>query len=282
MSTMPDLAQIAQSASSHAWLYLPFAVLLGALHALEPGHAKSLMAAYIVAIRGTAGQAVTLAGAAAVGHTIVVWALAVAALSLGERYVVDEAEPWLTLLSGILVVLLALRMFWVLRRRGHDRHGHSHHPGPLHHHSRSRPSDHLHHCGPLHDGRTEGDHDRHARPAAPNTGVTTGQIVWFGFTGGLLPCPGAIAVLLVCIQLKAFALGLAMVAAFSAGLALTLVAIGVAVAWSSARLAGAWPGLDRWAGRLPYLSAAVVLAMGLALSAAGLSGTGLIGPKRPR
>jgi ABC-type nickel/cobalt efflux system permease component RcnA len=63
--------------------------------------------------------------------------------------------------------------------------------------------------------------------------VTTGQIIWFGFTGGLLPCPAAIAVLLVCIHVKAFALGVAMVAAFSVGLALTLVIIGVSVAWGS-------------------------------------------------
>lgn len=101
--------------------------------------------------------------------------------------------------------------------------------------------------------------------------MTTGQIIWFGFTGGLLPCPAAIAVLLVCIQIKAFALGVAMVAAFSVGLALTLVVIGVSVAWGSGKALALWPGFDRWAGRLPYISAGVVMVMGLALSAAGLS-----------
>jgi nickel/cobalt transporter (NicO) family protein len=107
---MPDLAAIIQGSASHAWVYLPVAIFLGALHALEPGHAKSLMAAYIVAIRGTASHAVVLAVSAAVGHTIVVWTLAITALALGERYVVDQAEPWLTVLSGVLIVLLALRM----------------------------------------------------------------------------------------------------------------------------------------------------------------------------
>ena len=77
---MPDLSQIIQISAAHAWFYLPVAVVLGALHALEPGHAKSLMAAYIVAIRGTAGQAALLGLSAAAGHTIVVWILAVAAL----------------------------------------------------------------------------------------------------------------------------------------------------------------------------------------------------------
>src|SRR5262249_17534355 len=79
LRTMPDLAHLIQSSTTPAWLYLPLAALLGALHALEPGHAKSLMAAYIVAIRGTTSQAATLALSAAVGHTIVVWALAITA-----------------------------------------------------------------------------------------------------------------------------------------------------------------------------------------------------------
>src|SRR4051812_32258557 len=138
---MPDLPSVVQSASSHAWLYLPFAVLLGALHALEPGHAKSLMGAYIVAIRGSAGQAVTLAISAAIGHTIIVWALAIAALAFGERYIVDQAELWLTFLSGVLIVLLAIRMFWALRRQGHGHHrGHDH----SHSHDHSHEGHHHH------------------------------------------------------------------------------------------------------------------------------------------
>src|SRR5262245_39058318 len=79
-TVMPDLSQIIQISAAHAWFYLPVAVILGALHALEPGHAKSLMAAYIIAIRGTSGQAALLGLSAAAGHTIVVWILAVAAL----------------------------------------------------------------------------------------------------------------------------------------------------------------------------------------------------------
>jgi ABC-type nickel/cobalt efflux system permease component RcnA len=257
---MPDLANIIQSSTAHAWLYLPLAALLGALHALEPGHAKSLMAAYIVAIRGTTSQAVTLALSAAVGHTIVVWALAITALAFGERYIVEQAEPWLTLLSGVLIVLLAIRMFWALRHRGH---------GPGHHH---HSHDHHHHHHHRHD------HHHHAPP--PSGHVTTGQIVWFGFTGGLMPCPAAIAVLLVCIQIKAFALGVAMVAAFSAGLALTLITIGVSVAWGSSKLLSLWPGFDRWAARLPYLSAGIMMMIGLAFTAVGWNAIQQ-GPRRP-
>lgn len=256
---MPDLSQIIQSSAAHAWLYLPLAALLGALHALEPGHAKSLMAAYIVAIRGTTSQAITLAISAAVGHTIVVWILAVVALAFGERYIVEQAEPWLTVLSGVLIVLLAIRMFWMLHHRRQAHH---------HHHAHDHDHQHDHHAGHHHDA------------SPPTEAVTTRQIIWFGFTGGLLPCPAAVAVLLVCIQVKAFALGVAMIAAFSVGLALTLIVIGVSVGWGSGKVLALWPGFDRWAKRLPYISAGVVMVMGFALAAAGLN-AGLNGPRRP-
>jgi nickel/cobalt exporter len=260
---MPDLTAIIQGSAAHAWLYLPFAVLIGALHALEPGHAKSLMAAYLVAIRGNAAQAVTLGISAAVGHTIVVWGLAIAALALGERYIVDQAEPWLTALSGILIVLLAVRMLWALRRRHHAHsHDHDHSHGHDHDHS------HDHHHGHSH------------APPKISGDVTTGQIVWFGFTGGLMPCPSAIAVLLVCVQLKAFALGVAMVGAFSAGIGATLVAIGLAVVWSSGKLTKAWPGFDRAAQRLPYVSAGFVMIIGLIMTAAGLNATGAFAARK--
>ena len=252
---MPDLTTIIQGSAAHAWLYLPFAILIGALHALEPGHAKSLMAAYIVAIRGNASQAVTLGISAAVGHTFIVWILAIAALAFGERYIVDQAEPWLTALSGILIVLLAIRMMWMLRGRHH--HDHHHHDDPAHDHGHS-----------------------HAPPKVHGL-VTTGQIIWFGFTGGLMPCPAAIAVLLICVQLKAFALGVAMVAAFSVGVGATLVAIGLAVVWSSGKLAKAWPGFDRLAQRLPFVSAGLVMIVGLIMTVAGLNGTGLLSARKP-
>jgi nickel/cobalt exporter len=256
---MPDITAIIQGSTAHAWLYLPVAILLGAMHALEPGHAKSLMAAYIVAIRGTATQAIVLAASATVGHTIIVWGLAIAALALGQRYIVDEAEPWLTAVSGILIIMLAVRMFWVLRGHHHSDHGHHH-------------DDHEH------------DHSHHGHSHEPpdvSGNVTTGQIIWFGFTGGLMPCPSAIAVLLICIQLKAFALGVAMVAAFSLGIGLTLIAVGLAVVWGSGRLSKAWPGFDRAARRLPYLSAGFVLIVGAIMTAAGLNATGAFSPRRP-
>jgi nickel/cobalt exporter len=255
--TIPDIADLIRQGASTPWLYLPVAIVLGALHALEPGHAKSLMAAYIVSIKGTAGQAALLGVSAAVGHTIVVWILAVAGLLLGNRLIVEQAEPWLMLLSGVLIVMLAVRMFWSLRKR--HAHGHGHDHGHSHGHGH--------------------DHSRHHHGHAP-AATRTSDILWFGFTGGLLPCPAAIAVLLVCIQLQQFALGVLMVAAFSAGLAATLVLIGVAASWGTRKASARWDGFDALAARLPYLSAAVVLAIGVVMSAAGLNATGLLGQIR--
>ena len=259
---MPDLSHIIQISSAHAWVYLPVAVVLGTLHALEPGHAKSLMAAYIVAIRGTSGQAALLGLSAAVGHTIVVWILAVAALLFGQNLIAEQAEPWLTLLSGVLVVLLAVRMFFRLRR------SHQHHHGGDHHHEHAD-----------HDYSHGHGHSHHHAQARPGAGL--GDIIWFGFTGGLLPCPAAIAVLLVCIQLRQFTLGVAMVAAFSVGLAITLVIIGMAASWASRKASTTWPWFDRVAQRLPYLSAGIVLILGLVMSAFGFHAAWLGAHRKP-
>ena len=107
--------------------------------------------------------------------------------------------------------------------------------------------------------------------------MSAGEIAWFGFTGGLLPCPAAIAVLLVCLQLKALTLGFAMVAAFSLGLAITLVAVGLAAAWGTQRAASAFPGFDRLAGRLPLISGSLVMLLGAAITLRGLSMLGVFG-----
>jgi nickel/cobalt exporter len=96
-----------------------------------------------------------------------------------------------------------------------------------------------------------------------------------------MPCPAALAVLLICIQLKAFALGVAMVAAFSIGVGATLIAIGLVVVWSSGRLARAWPGFDRAVARLPYVSAGLVLIVSLIMTAAGLNAAGVLASRRP-
>ena len=272
---MPDLAAVLQNGVGNPIVYLPLAVLLGALHALEPGHAKSLMAAFIVAIRGTSKQAVLLGVAAATGHTIIVWALALLGLYFGSRMNFERVEPWLVLLSGLLIIVLAARLLRAVRRDA-PRHGHGHDDD----HSHDGHGDEHHHG---HDHHNDGDAHAaaHARDIEARfkdrSAVSNAEIAWFGFTGGLLPCPAAIAVLLVCLQLKAFTLGVAMVAAFSLGLAITLVVIGLAAAWGTQTASQSWSGFEVWAPRLPSISAIIVMLLGVLMSLRGLWELGVFG-----
>ncbi|WP_262297633.1 nickel/cobalt efflux transporter [Microvirga sesbaniae] len=270
---MPDIAQLIQAGAANPWLYLPAAILLGALHALEPGHSKSMMAAFIVAVRGTPAQATLLGISAAIGHTIVVWALALLGLYLGDRLILDRAEPWLVLLSGLLIMALSFRIFWMLRA-AHHHHHHGHDHG--HHHGHDHSHD-AHHGDHKHlDAHAEA-HAREVRERfGGNRHVTNFDIAWFGFTGGLLPCPAAIAVLLICLQLRAFTLGIGMVAAFSVGLAITLVTVGIVAAWGTRALRTRWSGLEEWGERLPYISAGLVFVIGSTIALQGLWKLGLL------
>ena len=100
--------------------------------------------------------------------------------------------------------------------------------------------------------------------------MTTGQIIVFGLTGGLIPCPSAFAVLLVCLQLKRFALGFALVLAFSLGLALTLVTVGSLAALSVRHATKRFAGLHKLAAKMPYASAALMTLIGLFVTVQGL------------
>src|SRR5580698_1156326 len=104
---MSSFANLIQHSASHAWLFVPSAILLGALHGLEPGHSKTMMAAFIVAIRGTVTQAVLLGVAATVSHTAIVWAIALSGLYFGSRWQSGAVEPYLQLLSALLIILVA-------------------------------------------------------------------------------------------------------------------------------------------------------------------------------
>src|SRR5437870_10905684 len=107
VTSLPDLIQ---KSAAHAWLFIPSAILLGALHGLEPGHSKTMMAAFIVAIRGTIPQAVLLGIAATISHTAIIWILAPFALKFGQSWNPERTEPYFQIASGIIFVALALWM----------------------------------------------------------------------------------------------------------------------------------------------------------------------------
>ena len=278
---MPNFAELLQQGGAHAWLYFPSAILLGALHGLEPGHSKTMMAAFIVAIRGSVKQAVLLGLAATLSHTAVVWLVAIGGMYLGQGMDARTSEPYFQLASALLIIVIALWMLWRtwrgerMFRLEHDHHDHDHHHGHDHHH------DHAH-AHPTHGGlqlAPEGYQDAHERAHADdirkrfhNRQVTTGQIVMFGLTGGLIPCPAAITVLLLCLQVKEVALGGMLVLCFSIGLAITLVSVGAAAAIGARQASNRWPWLGAVARRAPYLSSVLIIAVGVYVGVHGWIG----------
>jgi nickel/cobalt exporter len=365
---MTSLADLLAQGAGHAWLFIPSALLLGALHGLEPGHSKTMMAAFIVAVRGTVWQAILLGLSATASHTLIVWIIGLAGLYFGRNLNLDTAEPWFQLASAAIIIAVALWMVWRTWREGRaetEEHDHDHHHDHGHDEIRridtghgvvalaifedgvppcfrvtaerghaprdseltvttTRPdgavqtfafldqgaflesvdaipephtfearlsiahgshghdfdvvfAEHDHGHGHDHGGLDVSDpgyQDAHERAHANDIkqrfagrDVTTGQIILFGLTGGLIPCPAAITVLLLCLQLKQVALGATLVLCFSIGLAITMVAVGVVAALgmrhAEKRFAGSFATFAR---RAPYASGALITIVGLILA----------------
>lgn len=287
---MNDLSSLLQQGGASAWLFLPSAVALGALHGLEPGHSKTVMAAFIIAVRGTVAQAVLLGLAATLSHTAVVWAVAMGGLYFGQRWSAATSEPYLQLVSAVLIAATAL---WMLLRtwrvvhghhhaddhdHDHDHgHGHGHAHGHAHHHDHDAHAAKASHPAPVLDAHAQAHADDIARRfGTAGREVTTGQIVVFGLTGGLIPCPASITVLLLCLQLKEVALGATLVLGFSVGLALTMVASGALAALSVRHATRRWSGFGRWADKAPYLSGTLMLLVAAFMAWEGWHGLALL------
>ena len=285
---MTSLADLLQQSAAHAWLFVPTAILLGALHGLEPGHSKTMMAAFIIAVRGTVRQAVLLGLAATLSHTVVVWVVALGGMWLFGGLNAEATEPYFQLASGVLIVVIAAWMLWRTRREQiaaeHYHHDHGHHHGHSHGHGHNHHGDHDHHeheefeeaeerglevaTGDFVDAH-EMAHAEDIRRRFANSNVTTGQIILFGLTGGLIPCPGAITVLLLCLQLQRLALGAVLVLCFSIGLAITMVASGVIAAISVKQVTKRWSGFGEIVRKAPYVSGGVILIVGLYVAVHG-------------
>lgn len=342
----------------NGWFFIPSAILLGALHGLEPGHSKTMMAAFIVAVKGTVKQAVMLGLAATLSHTAIVWLIAVGGMYISQKFTAEAAEPWMQLISGVIIVTTGVWMFWRTwsderawnKAQDHARdwttqvvdtgHGHvslsitqegEHHrfqlrtlsgkpltaegikvsvssdgyqPADIYHfierdgylesascievsnglsvtliighhdHTHDfdvhfRPGSHLENEDKEYQDAHERAHALDIQKRFENRDVTNGQILLFGLTGGLIPCPAAVTVLLICLQLKAMTLGATLVVSFSIGLALTLVAVGVVAAVGVQKATSKWSGLNDVARRAPYLSGVLISAVGLYMGVHG-------------
>jgi nickel/cobalt exporter len=206
------------------------AMFWGAAHALTPGHGKAIVAAYLVGSRGRPRHAVLLGLIVTATHTAGVFALGLVTLLLSRFIVPERLYPWLTVASGLLVVGIGAAVLL-----GRARHAHAHARGHNHHH-------HSH------------DH-----------GYGRGGLVGVGVAAGLLPCPSALVVLLSAIALHRVGFGLALIVAFSLGLAVTITTIGL-VAVLARRAFGRLSLDGRLANALPAASALLILAVGIGIT----------------
>lgn len=280
-----DIVSIVENGTTSPFFMVLLALAIGALHGLEPGHSKTMMAAFIIAVKGTIAQAVQLGLAATVSHSLIVWILGLAALYFGNEMIGEELEPWFIMVSGIIIMAVAVWVFirtWQSQpKRPHHHHhhdtlshghGHSHdHADGHHHHHDHSDHDHSHLSGDAHAMA-------HAREIEERFGstarATTGQTIAFGLTGGLIPCPAAITVLILCLHTNQFWLGVGLVSAFSVGLALTLVAAGVLAAIGLRYAMTKTDKLDKILARAPFLSASLIGLIGLYMAYSGWSHLG--------
>jgi nickel/cobalt transporter (NicO) family protein len=249
---------------------LLLALALGALHALEPGHGKTLLAVSLVGARATARQAVLLASALTVAHTAGVLVLGVVLLLAATWIVPEQIYPWITLGSGVFVTVLGARaVAREVRSRLPFAHAHAHeHP-----HAHPHVHDHVHALGD--DHHHHGDELAHARAhAIPGTApLTFRSAVLAAASGNIAPCPAALVVLLAAIGLHRVGYGLVLIVAFSIGLAAVLTVLGIAVVRSAAWLV-ARPRFERAARLAPLVTSCVIATVGAVMIGEGFAAQG--------
>lgn len=235
-------------------LLLLASLVWGAFHALSPGHGKTMVAAYLVGTRGTARDAVLLGGVVTVTHTMGVFALGLVTLLLAQYVLPEDLYPWLTLVSGLLVVavgagVLRSRVTWGRRQRAGA-------------HGSADGHDHTH----THDHQHDHDHGPAGHSHAVPERLSARSLIAMGASAGLIPCPSALVVLLGAVAQHQVALGLLLIVTFSLGLAGTLTVLGLVIVRAGRSLAGRAASRSRLVAALPTVSALVILAVGCVLT----------------
>jgi nickel/cobalt exporter len=250
------------------------AFVLGAAHALTPGHGKTIVAAYLVGSRGTLKHAAFLGAMVTFTHTVSVFLLGLATLFLFQYVVPQKVTQVLGAISGLSIVAIGGWMLYKrLRRAGHAHsHDHSHEHSHVHEHVHDPHHDHPHHHAHEHTHDHPHSHG-HSHGPGGHTHVPD-EISWSGLvalgaSGGLVPCESALVLLLTAIALRRVGLGLVLLISFSLGLALVLMAIGVLVIYAKNLLPSGSGGnpFFRW---MPVASAAVVMLLGIIMTAVSL------------
>lgn len=246
----------------------------GAMHAMSPGHGKTVVGAYLVGSRGTVKHAVFLGLTVTITHTLGVFALGFVTLFASEYFLPEKMIPFLSFVSGLLVFFVGVslfkdRLFSVLgwkkslhhhhgydhthdHSHSHDHHEHSHHSHEHHTH------DHEHHS---HDGLTH-THGGRAHTHLPPENVTWKSLLALGISGGLLPCPSALVLMLSAISLGRVGYGLILTLVFSFGLAATLTAVGLVFLYAGKAFGGSRFSNHPIAKGIPVFSAFVIAFLG--------------------
>jgi len=249
---------------------LLIAFVWGGLHALTPGHGKTIVGAYLVGSRGTPIHAVYLGITTTITHTAGVLILGGITLLASQNLPSEKLFPWLNLLSGLLVVGIGLSLFlnrWrSVRRTTGETHRHEHAGYQAHFHA----GEHLHNHG--HDHEHDGGHAHHTHlpPGGDGAPVAWRSLLALGVSGGLLPCPSALVVMLGAIALDRVGFGLVLVVAFSLGLASVLTVIGLVFLYAG-RLYERLPFQNGLLRAVPVGSALFITFIGLMIAVRALS-----------
>ncbi len=245
------------------WLLLGLAVAfgLGGAHALEPGHGKTIVAAYLVGSRGTMRHAALLGAVVTFTHTISVFLLGLAMLVLSQSIVPGSVIRTLEAVSGLSIVAIGAVMFYQRLRQLLHTMAHEHHRRHFQGH------DHDHHDHDHHDH----EHGPHGHSHLPEGEVTLGSLIALGVSGGLVPCPAALVIMLAAIAFGHVGAGLVLLVAFSLGLAGVLIAVGMMVLYARSWL----PNPDATSRHpvlrlVPVLSALIIVCLGLLMTGVSL------------
>ena len=251
----------------------------GAAHSMSPGHGKTLVAAYLVGERATPLHAIFLAAVTTITHTVGVFALGLVTLFAARYILPEQLYPWLSLVSGCMVIAVGGSLLWQHWRRyavkkgsshqvhshhhgsthSHD-HGHTHHHGHAHHHAHDEHS---------HDKHSHGEHS-HSHLPPLGEAVTWQSLLLLGFSAGLVPCPAALVLLLGAIALGNPLSGLILVLVFSLGLSLVLTVLGLLLVYARQLFKHLPTAQLSWTRWLPMASAIGIVVIGVGISTRSL------------
>lgn len=273
---LADLISVPEITPTIALFGLLLAMGLGALHAMSPGHGKAVVGAYLVGSRGTPKHAAFLGLTVTITHTLGVFALGLITLFASNYILPETIMPFLSFFSGLIVLYIGLTMFksrlfsflGVSAADHHHHHGEHSHDGHSHGHHHHHENDHHH--SHSHDGFTH-THDGHTHSHVPPENVTWKSLLALGVSGGLLPCPSALVLMLSAINLGRIGYGLILTLAFSVGLAATLTAVGLIFLYGGRLFDGPRLAQSRIVKALPVFSAFVIACLGAVICYNSLS-----------